>query len=358
MRFRGWHMMIAAVLVSLTLAGPAWATFPGANGKISFNRFFETEDGQAVSNLFSVNPDGSGVFQVTAFGFDTFSEFSDHSPDGRTLAFQRFDFVSEEENPATQVWLTDADGTGARQLTDFAETDAYEGAFDPAFSPDGRTLAIDAVADGVPGIFLIPARAPKGKLLTEADAVRVTSAPDDTAFDSEPQFSPDGRWIVFTRFSIECADQATFEDCQTRIYKVRTNGTGLRLLVGPELNGSAPDWHPTGLAITFDSHDNTFAPNVGHIMVMLADGSFKHVIVRGDADSHYGNPSFSPDGTRIAFTDFALGPDGNPTEPFRSSIWTAWVTGHHPKQITSGAEDNKADWGPAIRRHHRQDDDD
>ena len=57
------------------------------------------------------------------------------------------------------MWLTDADGTNARQLTDFADTDAYEGAFDPAFSPDGRTLAIDAVADGVPGIFLIPARA-------------------------------------------------------------------------------------------------------------------------------------------------------------------------------------------------------
>ena len=64
--------------------------------------------------------------------------------------------------------------------------------------------------------------------------------------------------------------------------------------------------------ITFDSHDNTFAPNVGHIMVMLADGSLKHVIVRGDADSHYGNPTFSPDGTRVAYTHWPLGPDGNP----------------------------------------------
>jgi hypothetical protein len=31
------------------------------------------------------------------------------------------------------------------------------------------------------------------------------------------------------------------------------------------------------------------------------------------------------------------------------------VTGHRRKQITSGAADNKADWGPAIRRHHHHD---
>jgi Tol biopolymer transport system component len=151
-----------------------------------FNRFLETEDEQFASDLFSVNPDGSKLLQVTNFGFFTFSEFSDHSPDGRTLAFQRFDSTGEEENPATQMWLTDADGTNARQLTGFADTGAYEGAFDPAFSPDGRTLAIDAVDDRVPGIILIPARTPGGRLLTEADARRVTEnwyADGEAGFD-------------------------------------------------------------------------------------------------------------------------------------------------------------------------------
>ena len=95
----------------------------------------------------------------------------------------------------------------------------------------------------------------------------------DGGFDFEPQFSSDGKWIVFTRFSVECTDDATFEDCETRIYKVRTNGTDLRAASSAQSsNGTAPDSHPSGLAIAFDSHDNTFAPNVGHIMVMLADG--------------------------------------------------------------------------------------
>ena len=172
--------------------------------------------------------------------------------------------------------------------------DAYEGAFDPAFSPDGRTLAIDAVADGVPGIFLIPARAPKGKLLTEADAVRVTSAPADTAFDPRAQILPERPLDRVHPLQHRVRRPGHLRGLPDPDHKVRTNGTGLRLLVSPELNGSEPDWHPSGLAITFDSHDNTFAPNVGHIMIMLADGSFKRVIVRGDADSHYGNPSFSP----------------------------------------------------------------
>ena len=237
---------------------------------------------------------------------------------------------SEGENPAPQVWLTDADGTNARQLTDFADTDAYEGAFDPAFSPDGRTLAIDAVDDGVPGIFLIPAPPTNaGKLLTEADAGRVTSAPADTACDSEPQFSPDGRWIVFTRFSIECADEATFEDCQTRIYKVaptaRTCGCSpapsstARRPTGTRADCRSPSTATTTLRAQCRAHH-------GHV----ADGSHKHVIVRGDADSHDGNPTLlartapgSPSPT------WPLVPDGNPVEPQVEHLHRR-VTGHSP----------------------------
>ena len=345
MKFRGRYML-AAALATLLVASPAWATFPGANGKISFNRLVELPDDQARADLFSVNPDGSNVFQITNFGIETFSEFSDHSPDGRTLAFQRFNFEGDDSAPP-QVWLTDADGTNARQITNFQDS---FGAFDPAFSPNGRTLAIDSDVAGDAGIFLIPARPPGGTPIDAAARARRVTSVTDGGWDSEPQFSPNGRWIVFTRFSVECADE-TPEDCLTGIYKVRTNGSGLRRLVGPEINGSAPDWHPTGLAIAFDSHDPFFAPNAGHIMVMLADGSHKRVIVRGDADSHYGNPTFSPDGTRVAYTHWPLGPDGQPDDTIKSSIWTAWVTGHHPRQITSGAWDNKADWGPRPRRH-------
>jgi Tol biopolymer transport system component len=332
--FRGRYAFVA-VLASLILAAPAWATFPGASGKIAFNRLAEQDD-QFVVDLFSVDPDGSHLFQLTTFGFDTFSEYPDHSPDGRTIAFQK------AEPDSVQIWLTDADGTHPRQLTDFPN-----GAFDPAFSPDGRTLAVDTDIDGSPGIFLIPAHTRGSRLIAPEQARRVTRVTDG-GFDSEPQMSPDGKWIVFTRYSVECTDD-TIEDCQTRIFRVRTNGKHLEQLTPPELNSSAPDYHPSGRWIAVDTSDSIFAPNVGHILIMRADGSGKRIIVRGDADSFNNNPSFSPGGTRISYAHWPLLPDGTADT---SEIWTARTDGTKPRRITHSAiRDNKPDWGPAVRRH-------
>jgi Tol biopolymer transport system component len=335
-RFCGRTVLIAGLL-SLTVAAPASATFAGRNGAISFNRFADRDPDFSL-DLFSVNPDGGGLQQLTSFGVNTGSEFSDHSPDGRTIAFHHFDTTSEAP---PQIWLIDADGKHPRQLTDFSD-----GVFDPAFSPDGRTLAIDSFVAPDPGIFLIPAKSRTGQPLTTASAQRVTRVTDG-GFDSEPQISPDGRWIVFTRYSVECADDDP-SDCQTRIFKVRTNGKGLTQLTGTELNASAPDWHPTGIAIAFDTHDNTLAPSAGHIMVMLADGSHKQIIVRAGKDTFYNNPSFSPDGTRVSYTKWPLLPDGANSDS--SEIWTAFVTGAGQRRVTSGAFDNKPDWGAQRKR--------
>jgi Tol biopolymer transport system component len=332
---RAGALALAAVLVSLLAAGPASATFFGRPGQISFNRFTPGED-RFFLDLFSVDPGGGGLRQLTAFGPQTGAEFSDHSPDGRTIAFDHF--VADENDAPPQVWLADADGRHPRQLTD----DPC-GVLDPAFAPDGRTLAIDACPGFIQGIYLIPAKSLTGAPLTAADMKPVTRRTDG-GFDSEPQVSPDGRWILFTRYSVECGDDDPSTECQTRIFKVRTNGTGLTQLVGPELNASAPDWHPSGLAIAFDTHDNALAPNAGHIMVALADGSHQHVIVRGDADDFYNNPSFSPDGVRISYAHWPLEPDGVSAET--SDIWVARADGAHPRRVTSGAFDNKPDWGP------------
>jgi TolB protein len=336
--------LLATALLSLALAGPAGATFPGENGRISFWRFLP-QGGGGIS-IFTVRSDGSGLRQVTTFGAGVFSTLSDWSPDGDKLAFE------SDNGGSSQIWIVNPhDASPARRLTDIAGD-----AFDPAWAPDGRTLAIGSAFEDppgtfLPGIFLIPARARNGGLVTGAQARRVTSV-SDGGYDSEPQVSPDGRWIVFTRYSVECTDDATFANCETRIFRVRTNGRNLQQLTAAAVNASAPDFHPSGRWIAFDTHDNFVAPNAGNIVVMRPDGSEKHIIVRADDNDFFNNPSFSPDGRKVAFARWGAA-DPNPV----SRIWTARADGANPHQTVAppadpSEADNKPDWGSVDRHHH------
>ncbi len=324
--------LLAATLLSLTVAGSAAATFPGKNGNISFNRFVESDE---TLKLFTTTPFGTPPRLVTDFGEGVSALFSDWSPDGRKLA------IDSDRSGQAQIWVINADGSRARRLTDVAA-----GAFDPAWTPDGRMLAIDTDFGDGPGIFLIPARTHDGAFVTRDQAQRVTLVTDG-GFDSEPQVSPDGKWIVFTRFSAECGSE-TLEGCTTRLFRVRTNGSKLQQLTRVALNASAPDYHPSGRWIVFDTGDNQVAPNVGHIVVMRPNGSHKRIILRGDSDDFFNNPSFSPDGGQVSFTRFAA--DAADPAP---RIWTARADGRHPRQLLdSPTGDNKPDWGPAPHGHH------
>ena len=53
---------------------------------------------------------------------------------------------------------------------------------------------------------------------------------------------------------------------------MRTTGRDLQPLTDTQLNASAPDFHPSGRWIAFDTHDSIApSPNVGHIVVANAD---------------------------------------------------------------------------------------
>ena len=313
-----------ALLLLLLGAGPALATFPGKNGRISFNQFIETDESVSVK-LFTVSPFGTGLRPLSSFGPGVFAVFSDWSPDGERLA------LDTDASGSVQAWTINADGSGARQLTD-----GPGDVFDPAYSPDGRSLAVEGNFDGN-GIYVIPSKLPPGKFVKPAQARRVTEA-EPGGYDSEPQFSPDGRWIAFTRYSAECAS-GDVENCVTRVFRVRADGSRLQQLTAPELNASSPDYHPTGLWITFDTGDNFVAPDVGSIMVMHADGSHKRALARGDDDDYFNNPVFSPNGLRISFVRWeADGQTGG-------QIWTALATGHLARPLLGASSVNKPDWG-------------
>jgi Tol biopolymer transport system component len=319
-----------AVILSLVVAltpSLAPATFPGTNGRISFDRFVERTESVEI---FTAKPDGTDVQKLTSMPHFT-SVSSDWSPNGQRIAFDSAD-LEQGHNHIFQIYLMNANGGGVRQLTE--SPGRRGGQFTPGWSPDGHSLAIAAGwghARSLQGIWIIPASGH----VTQADAQRLTTRPAEFLRDFEPQFSPDGNSIAFTRF----------KDARTSaILRVGIDGTGLERLTPWHLNASHPDWSPDGQKITFDSGDfNGRTDGGGNIYVMRADGSGRKKLTnyqrlrKGDRFNLANNPVWSPNGTRIMFVHFL---------PNRSEFVAMKPNGSHKHVVLDGHHfQNRVDWG-------------
>ena len=321
-----WAIVIglAATGVMALGAATASATFPGSNGRIAFSAFIEETESLEI---LTANPNGGDVQKLTS-NPNAFSDLPDWSPDGQRIAFQ-----TERENvdePA-QIHVMNADGSDLTQLT---RGPGFHGA--PGWSPDAASLAIDADWGGGPalqGIWIIPASDPGG--VTQQEARRLTTLPAGFDFDSEPQFSPDGSSIVFTRFK---------SARKSAIHTVGVDGTGLERLTKWRLNASDPDWSPNGKKIAFDSGDfGGETDGGGNIHVMRADGSKRKKLTdhrrlrKGDPFKVANNPVWSPSGTRIMFTRFL---------PERTKLVAMRPNGSHKHVALDRPRfTNKVDWG-------------
>jgi dipeptidyl aminopeptidase/acylaminoacyl peptidase len=112
------------------------------------------------------------------------------SPDGRRVVFASNREVDPDATYRTDLWIVDAVNTDKTasllRLTDDERTKS-----DPAFSPDGRSIAFLVAADGVygaPQVAVMPASGGEARVLT---------APLDR-WVNDFRYSADGEWIYFT----------------------------------------------------------------------------------------------------------------------------------------------------------------
>src|SRR5207253_1195924 len=145
----------------------------------------------AFGGIYTINPDGTGrTFLVN--GNDPA-----WSPDGRTIAY----------SVRGSLWLVDADGSHARQILVPPTNATYN---EPSWSPDGSKIAFGRECPNCfeAGIWTMN---PDGTGQT-----RLTSTRDD----SRPAWSPDGSKIVFARF--DC----TTGPCAYDLFTMNPDGTG------------------------------------------------------------------------------------------------------------------------------------
>jgi len=159
---------------------------------------------------------------------------------------------------------------------------------------------------------------PAGALLFAGAAV-LSRAPYDSAW---PQFSPDGRTIVFA---------STREDDDFEIYVMRADGSGAKRLTRSPGRDAHPIFTRDGKRILFQSPRGggpTGVPGEVDLYVMDADGGNPRPLITGPGFD--GVPSLSKDGRTLAYMHGT--PEG---EAFHWEIHVADPDGKNGRALTA-----------------------
>lgn len=292
--------------LALAAVVPAQAT--AAGGTIAFHQ--KTFD-DSSSDLWLAAADGSsGAVRLTGplsppdpsacWDGSCGSELPDWTPDGSRIYFD------SSWTPFIHVWSINPDGTDPVQET-------FSTGFDgiPAISADGSMLAYehDDVDDlGLSGIYVRPRVGPGASVQLSVSPKR--------GYDNNPDFSPDGKQVVFQRVQFnECPPKGCGLRGETgftaSIWVVGTDGSGLHKIVeGGQVWGD-PHYSPDGSRILIQSYDDGKGRSRGlksNEYTVRPDGSHMVQLTSGKDEVSFSG-DWSPDGSHIAFVHYRFGDD-------------------------------------------------
>jgi len=171
---------------------------------------------------------------------------------------------------ARDIFVMRQDGSGTINLTTIGGISGFD---NPVWSPDGTWIAINgSLKSGEDDIYII-----------KADGTGLLRLSDHPERDFGPVWAPAGDRIAFTAYRDDHRDQ---------VFLVDLDGNNLLPLTEQGVNAEQPAWSPDGkwIAVSYEYELALINTKTGEIrqLTQLDDGYNKY-------------PSWSPDGTTLAF---------------------------------------------------------
>ena len=249
MKLRYLVAAVALVTSASVLLPSAGAVFPGRNGRITFMRRNQAGLWQTWV--------ASGQFRNRTKLTDKSANSMDSvwSPGGRRIAFDsdRTDPNPNDSNSINDVFTMKPDGTGVRNLTHSRGFSS-----DPGYAPNGKHIAFDSDRGSGKRIAINVMRK------DGTHVRRITDPPAKAKFDIAPRFSPNGKWLVFTRY------KGFADGAPSALFKVRRDGTHLQRLTSYSIRAGDADWSPNGRKLTFEAYRD--GALFGNVHVIDANG--------------------------------------------------------------------------------------
>ena len=281
-----------------------------------------TAEVSGVRKVFRKNLGSGEERQVTTGANDDIQP--SWSPDGKTLLFVRSHQVTGKMEPGDVFGQYDGGDVWRLELGSGKENKLIENAVSPAYSPDGKRIAVDASWAGPRRIWIVDGEGHNPQQVT-------TDASEAVAHVS-PRWSPDGTKIVFQNI-----ERTKFD-----IRVVNLDNRRMEWVTNDLYQDVNPLWSASGRAIYFSSYRS------GGLSVwrapVFSDGSRagppEQVTTGGSQDVEL---ALSRNGKRLAFSVLKQNAD---LWRLPVSAETGHPTGEPQAVVASTREDTRGSWSP------------